>query len=72
MSHIFNIYRGGFQTGLQDGSTGRRRADWELVLTHPITWLPGVDKQSFLDGYAAGYSAGICTLTLLPRLREFQ
>jgi len=59
MGNIFNLYRSGYQLGVADGMAGhRRRADWELKLLRPVNWLPGVDANSFVMGYAEGYGDG--------------
>lgn len=53
---IFDLYRAGFELGSAHAQAGqRRRAKWELAVFHPVTWLPGVDTDSFNEGYIQGY-----------------
>ena len=53
---IFNIYLSGYNLGHRHAILGERhRAIWELLLFNPITWLPGVDRISYINGYATGY-----------------
>ncbi|PWI31923.1 hypothetical protein DI392_17990 [Vibrio albus] len=60
---IFDMYRSGFKRGYEHGSSGKRRmAAWELILTKPVIWLPGVNIFSYLEGYIMGYRDGITTL----------
>lgn len=63
---IFNVYRRGFELGYAHGREGsRRRADWELRFTAPVTWAPLVDVRSYLAGYQAGFEAGAAAQKLL-------
>lgn len=56
MSSIFDVFRSGYLLGQQHGQAGeRRRSDWEIKLTQPILWLPGVNCESYTRGYQAGY-----------------
>lgn len=59
MANFFNVFRSGYRLGVADGMAGNRhRADWELILLRPLNWLPGVDRGSFVAGYAEGYGDG--------------
>lgn len=56
---IFNIFRSGYQRGYQDGQNhSRHLAGWELLVTAPLSWLPGVDSRSYIQGYHHGYTDG--------------
>lgn len=71
MAGLINVFRSGFKRGFDQAVAGeRRRADWELKLLRPLNWIPGVDSTSYLDGYAAGYTDGLRTRIILPRLNE--
>jgi hypothetical protein len=60
MMKIIDLYRGGYKLGNMHGQQGeRRKAEWELAVTHPLTWLPGVDQSSFFSGYLDGYRDGM-------------
>ncbi len=71
MTAIFDIFRSGYLLGQQHGQAAeRRRAAWELQLTQPRLWLPGVDVASFHRGYYSGYQDALSlrsALTQLPR-----
>ena len=68
---IFNIFRKGYELGNQHGRVGeRRRADWELRALTPVSWLPGVDSKSFLDGYNQGFVDGIAARHLIAQVRQ--
>ena len=57
MAGFFNVWRSGYLMGEADAQVGRRhRAAWELRYLRPVNWLPGVDAESFIAGYAAGYA----------------
>lgn len=65
---IFDMYRGGFRKGLARGQQGhRRQARWELLLTNPVAWLPGVDWASFMQGYYDGYQTGTLHMALMGK-----
>lgn len=67
---LFDLYRSGYALGNQHGQYyNRRRANWELVLTHPLTWLPGVDQLSFISGYHDGYRDGAALSAALRRIQ---
>lgn len=56
---IFDLYRSGYELGFTHGQAGeRRRAQWEIVLCSPLTWLPLTDTSSFILGYHKGYDSG--------------
>lgn len=68
---IFNIYRSGYEAGFSEGrDSARQRADWELVLTKVVSWLPGVDARSYREGYQKDSSNAIAARHLLPELRR--
>ena len=57
MSGLFNVWRSGYLMGEADAQAKRRhRAEWELRYLRPLNWVPGVDVESFMAGYAAGYA----------------
>lgn len=71
MAAIFDLYRSGYLTGQQHGQLAeRRRAAWELQLTHFRLWLPGVDNESFLRGYQAGYEDAMRLRSALIQLQH--
>lgn len=56
MAGVFDIFRSGYLLGQQHGEANeRRRAAWELMTMQPVTWIPFVDRESFLRGYRQGY-----------------
>lgn len=66
---IFNIFRNGYEEGYREAHAGsRRRADWELLATKPISWLPGVDSGSYLTGYQQGYADGMAARHFLSKI----
>lgn len=71
MARLFNIFRSGATRGYQDGFDGlRHRAEWELRwFTSVLTWVPGTDIDSFVEGYRAGYTAGFSARHTLQRIR---
>jgi hypothetical protein len=53
---IFDLYRKGYRLGSQAAQNGtRRRSVLELRLLYPSTWIPGVDAETFVNGYREGY-----------------
>ena len=68
---IFDIFRSGYNQGYQHGSRGeRRRAEWELMISNPLVWIPGVDSQSFLNGYVKGYSDSMMTRSVIHQFNN--
>lgn len=69
---IFDLFQRGYRIGNEHGANGaRRRPQWELALMNPITWCPGVDQESFINGYIQGYHDGIAlhfTIAKIVRL----
>lgn len=60
MGKLFDLYRSGHNRGIRDGYAGRRRrAEWELGMLTPLTWLPGVNSESYVQGYHDGFALGI-------------
>jgi len=69
MAAIFDLFRSGYLLGQQHGQAAeRRRAVWELQLTHARLWLPGVDNKSFFLGYHAGYEDAMRLRSTLNQL----
>lgn len=57
---IFDCYRAGYERGYTAGYEKERRLPrWELTLRSPLTWLPGVDVESYVRGYLEGYTYGL-------------
>jgi hypothetical protein len=57
---IVDLYRQGYERGYQAAVTDQRRlARWELLARSPITWLPGLDADSYVNGYNEGYRFGL-------------
>lgn len=68
---IFDVFRSGYLLGQQHGQAAeRRRADWELQLTHFRLWLPGVDTESFFRGYQAGYEDAMRLRSALVQMQH--
>lgn len=66
---IFDVFRSGYLLGQQHGQAAeRRRAAWELQITHFRLWLPGVDTESFLRGYETGYQDAMRLRSALAQL----
>ena len=68
---IFNVYRSGYLLGQQHGQAGERhRAARELQLTRFRLWLPGVDRNSFFNGYHSGYEDAMHLRSALIQLHH--
>jgi hypothetical protein len=53
---IISLYRRGYLLGKNHANLGlRKQADWEVQFRNPVTWVFGVDNDSFLRGYNEGY-----------------
>jgi len=69
MAGIFNLWRRGYLIGQTDAAAGRRRrAEWELRYLRPLNYVPGVDVESFIDGYGQGYANLMARKTWQGRL----
>ncbi|GHU30448.1 hypothetical protein AGMMS50256_17400 [Betaproteobacteria bacterium] len=67
--NIFDLYRKGYQLGSEAAQQGaRRRSLLELRLLYPSTWIPGVDAETFVNGYREGYSDGMAARQLQQAL----
>ncbi len=67
---FFDFFRSGYMLGQQHGQSGkRRRAIWELKLTHFKLWMPGVDNESFFHGYQTGYKDAISLRSALTHIQ---
>ncbi|GHT95256.1 hypothetical protein FACS1894116_10480 [Betaproteobacteria bacterium] len=63
---IFDLYRSGYKLGnLHGKKRERRRAGWELFVTHHLVWLPGTDSSSFISGYYDGYRDGVMFASII-------
>lgn len=68
---IFDIFRSGYDKGYQDGKSGNRhRAEWELLALKPVSWLPGVDADSYVQGYRQGFSDAIAARYFLAQVSK--
>jgi hypothetical protein len=68
---IFDLYRYGYALGKSDASLGRRRlAAWELIVKAPLSWLPGMDASSMVEGYQAGFRDAVAVQLNLQALRD--
>ncbi len=71
MFSIFDVFRSGYLLGQEHAQQGqRRRALWELRLTHVILWLPFVDNDSYYHGYRSGYEDGLRMRSYLQQVEE--
>ena len=67
MVKIIDRYKNGYALGSEHAQRGvRRRAQWELAVTSPITWVPGVDQDSFFRGYEEGYRDTLHAMKIRP------
>jgi len=68
---VFNIYRQGYELGYFHGSQGQRRmANWETAFAAPITLVPLVDGESFLNGYQRGFDDGAASDKFFAQARD--
>ncbi len=57
---VIDLYRSGYEQGYNDAVAGMRRLPrWELLLRSPTSLLPGVNTETYVKGYADGYTLGL-------------
>lgn len=68
---IFNIFRGGYLLGqLHANNNQRRKANWEILASRPLTWIPFFDSATYLKGYDQGYKDALANASLAKHLKD--
>lgn len=66
--NIIDLYRKGVKIGYTDArNRKRRKAVWEILLSHLYIFIPIFDKKSFIHGYYNGYNMGLGQNSLSDR-----